>query len=52
MEICKKRKEQTTMVTTEAAQPSQNVKKTSSYACDIYGLNGYKMTNCPKFTEM
>jgi hypothetical protein len=26
--------------------------KTSSYACHICGLNGHKMTNCPKFVEM
>ncbi len=25
---------------------------TSSHACHIYGLNGHKMTNCPKFIEM
>jgi hypothetical protein len=22
------------------------------YACHIYGLNGHKITNCPKFVEM
>jgi len=52
VETCKKKKEQTTVVTTEAAQPSQKTQKTSSYACHIYGLNGHKMTNCPKFAEM
>jgi hypothetical protein len=26
--------------------------KTSSYACHIYGLNGHKMTDCPKFAKM
>jgi hypothetical protein len=33
-------------------QPSQKTQKTSSYACHICGLNGHKMTNCPKFTEV
>ncbi len=40
------------MATTKVAQPSQKVEKTSSYACHICGLNGHKMTNCPKFVEM
>ncbi len=26
--------------------------KPSSYACHIYGLNGHKMTDCPKFANM
>jgi len=26
--------------------------KTSSYACHICGLNGHKMTDCPKFVKM
>jgi hypothetical protein len=33
-------------------KPSQKPLKTSSYACHIYGLNGHKMTNRPKFVEM
>jgi len=40
------------MATTEVAQPSRKTQKTSSYACHIYGLNGHKMTNCPKFEKM
>ncbi len=40
------------MVTTKATQPSQKPQKISSYACHICGLNGHKMTNCPKFVEM
>jgi hypothetical protein len=40
------------VVTTKAAQPSQKAQKMSSYACHIYGLNGHKMTDCPKFVEM
>ncbi len=40
------------MTTTKAAQPSKKPKKTSPYACHIYGLNRHKMTNCPKFIEM
>ncbi len=52
VEICRKKKQQTTVVTTEASQPNQKTQKTFSYACHIYGLNGHKMTNCPKFAEM
>ncbi len=40
------------VATTKVAQPSQKPHKTFSYACHIYGLNGHKMTNCPKFVEM
>ncbi len=40
------------MVATKVAQPSQKTQKTSSYACHIYGLNGHKMIDCPKFIEM
>jgi hypothetical protein len=40
------------MATIEVAQPSQKAQKTSSYACHIYGLNGHKMIDCPKFVEM
>jgi hypothetical protein len=50
VETCKKKKEQTTI--TEATQPCKRTQKTSRYACHIYGLNGHKMTNCPKFAEM
>ncbi len=40
------------MATTKVTQPSQKAQKTSSYACHIYGLNGHKMIDCPKFVEM
>ncbi len=40
------------MVTIEVAQPTQKTQKTFSYACHIYGLNGHKMIDCPKFVEM
>ncbi len=52
VETCRKKKERTMMATTKAAQPSQKTQKTSSYACHIYGLNGHKTTDCPKFLEM
>jgi hypothetical protein len=52
VETCKKKKEQTTMVTTNAAQPNQKLHKTSSYAYHICDLNGHKMMECPKFIEM
>jgi hypothetical protein len=40
------------MATTETTQPSQKTQKTSSYTCQICGLNGHKMTHCPKFANM
>jgi hypothetical protein len=40
------------MAITKVAQPSQKPQKTSLYACHICGLNGHKITYCPKFTEM
>jgi hypothetical protein len=40
------------MATTKVTQPSQKTQKTSSYAIHIYGLNGHKMTNCPKFAKI
>jgi hypothetical protein len=49
---CRKKKEQTIVATTKAIQPSQKPQKTSSYACHIYGLNGHKMIDCPKFVKM
>jgi hypothetical protein len=50
VETCKK-KEQTMVATTKATQPSQKTQRTSSYACQICGLNGHKMIDCPKFDE-
>jgi hypothetical protein len=40
------------MVTIKVAQLNKKSQKTSTYACQICGLNGNKMTNCPKFIEM
>jgi hypothetical protein len=40
------------VATIETTQPNQKPQKTSSYAYHIYGLNGHKMTNCLKFTEI
>jgi hypothetical protein len=40
------------VATTKAARPSQKSQKTSSYACHIYGLHGYKLIDCPKFINM
>ncbi len=51
VETCRK-KEQTIVATTKVAQQNQKPQKTFSYACHIYGLNGHKMKDCPKFTEM
>jgi hypothetical protein len=36
----------------KVTKPSQKTHKTSSYACHICGLNGHKMTDCPKFAKM
>ncbi len=52
VETCRKKKEKTMVATIEAAQPNQKTQNTSSYACHICGLNGHKMTDCPKFVEM
>ncbi len=52
VETCRNKKEQATLVATEATQQSQKPQKTSSYACHIYDLNGHKMIDYPKFIEM
>jgi hypothetical protein len=52
VETCRKKKEQTTVATIEVTQPSTKPQKTSSYACHIYGLNGHKMVDYPKFARM
>jgi hypothetical protein len=52
VETCKKKKEQTMVATTKVAQLNQKPLKTSSYACDIYGLNGHKMTYCVEMQKM
>ncbi len=51
VETCRK-KDETTMAAIEATQQSQKPQKTFSYACYIYGLNGHKMIDCPRFIEM
>ncbi len=52
VETCKKKKDSTMVATIEATQPSQKTQKTSSYACDICGLNEHQMIDSPKFVEM
>ncbi len=52
VETCRKKKEQTMLVATEATQQNQKPQKTFSYACHICGLNGHKMTDYPKFIKM
>ncbi len=49
---CKEKKQQITVATTKAAQPSQKPHNIFSYACHMCGLNGHKMINCPNFTKM
>ncbi len=38
------------MATTKATQPNQKAQKIN--ACHIYGLNGHKTIDCPKFAKM
>ncbi len=52
VEACRKKKEQTTLAIIKTTQPNQKPQKTSLNACHIYGLNGHKMTDHPKFIEM
>jgi succinyl-CoA synthetase beta subunit len=52
VETCKKKKKKTMVATILATQPSQKPQKTYSYACHMCGLNGHKMTDCPKFVKM
>ncbi len=52
VETCRKKEKQTMVATIEVTQPNQKPQKTYSYACHIYGLNGHKMTDCPKFVKM
>jgi hypothetical protein len=54
VEMCRvKKKKEPTVVTTEATdQFHKGHKKNNSYVCHICGLNGHKMTNCPKFVKM
>ncbi len=40
------------VATIEATQHKKKPQKTSLYACHIYGLNGHKMIDYPKFIEM
>jgi len=40
------------VATIEATQPNKKTQKTSSYACQICGLNGHKMIDYPKFAKM
>jgi hypothetical protein len=40
------------VATINVAQLNQKPQKTFSYPCHIYGLNGHKMIDCPKFAKM
>jgi hypothetical protein len=51
VETCRK-KEETTVVAIEVASHCQKPQKKFSYACHICGLNGHRMTDCPKFAKM
>jgi hypothetical protein len=47
-----KKKEEPIVIGAKATYQPQKGQKNSLYACHIYGLNGHKMTNCPKFGKM
>jgi hypothetical protein len=53
VETCKvnKKKEPISIVATKATNQLQKCQKNNSYTCHICGLNGHKMTYCPKFAE-
>jgi hypothetical protein len=51
VETCRKKKKIIVAII-EAAQPNQKLQNTSLYGYHICGLNGHKITNCPKFTEI
>jgi hypothetical protein len=46
------KKEEPTIARTKITNHNQNVQKNGSYACHIYGSNGHKMIDCPKFAKM
>jgi hypothetical protein len=50
--MCKVKKEEPTIAMTKATSHNQNVQKNGTSACHIYGLNGHKMIDCPKFAKM
>jgi hypothetical protein len=50
--LCKVKKEEPTTAMTKITSHNQNVQKNGSYARHIYGLNGHKMIDCPKFAKM
>ncbi len=53
METCKvKKKEEPIITTIKATNQLQKGEKNNLYVCHIYGLNGHKMINCPKFVEI
>jgi len=47
-----KKKEDPIVVATKATNQPQKGQKNDSCAYHIYGLNGHKMTNYPKFAKM
>jgi len=47
-----KKEEEPIVIGAKATNQPQKGQKNSVYACHIYGLNGHKMTDCPKFAKM
>jgi hypothetical protein len=47
-----KKKEDSNVVTIKATIQNQKAHNIGSYACHIYGLNGHKMIDYPKFAKM
>jgi hypothetical protein len=53
METCKvKKKEEPIITTIKATNQLRKGENNNSYVCHIYGLNGHKIINCPKFVEI
>jgi hypothetical protein len=53
VETCKvKKKEEPIITTIKATNQLRKGENNNSYVCHIYGLNGHKIINCPKFVEI
>jgi hypothetical protein len=52
VETCKVKKEEPTIAVAKATNQPQKGQKNILYASFIYGLNGHKMMDCPKFANM
>jgi len=46
------KKEEPTVTTIKVTNQLWKGENNNSYVCHIYGLNGHKMINCPKFVKI